>query len=68
LKGTTPDAAEVADPPPFVGCTMTWLAVMVFPLVVPSTRTLWPLLMALAEVELVPFRYVVEDALSTVTF
>jgi hypothetical protein len=41
---------------------------MVFPLVVPSTRTLWPFLMALAEVELVPFRYAVEDVLSTVTF
>jgi hypothetical protein len=41
---------------------------MVFPLVVPSTRTLWPFLTALAEVELVPFRYVVEDALLTVTF
>jgi hypothetical protein len=41
--------------------------VMVVPLVVPSTRTLWPFLMALAEIELVPFRYVVEEALSTVT-
>jgi hypothetical protein len=47
---------------------MTWLAVMVVPLTVPSTRTLSPFLMALAEVELVPFRYVVEDALLTVTF
>jgi hypothetical protein len=34
---------------------MTWLAVMVVPLVVPSTRTLAPFVIALAEVELVPF-------------
>jgi hypothetical protein len=47
---------------------MTWLAVMVVPLVIPSTRTLSPFLMALAEVEVVPFRYFVEDALLTVTF
>src|SRR4051794_37311777 len=46
---------------------MTWLAVMVVPLVVPSTRTLWPFLTAPAEIELVPFRYVVEDVLLTVT-
>jgi len=64
-KGTT--AEEVADPPP-VGCTMTCVAVMVVPLVVPSTRTGSPVLMALAEVELVPFWYFVEDASSTVTF
>jgi hypothetical protein len=47
---------------------MTWLAVMVVPLTVPSTRTLSPFLMALAEVELVPLRYVVDEALLTVTF
>jgi hypothetical protein len=47
---------------------MTWLAVMVVPLVVPSTRTLSPFVIALAEVELVPFWYVVDDALLTVTF
>jgi hypothetical protein len=47
---------------------MTWLAVMVVPLVVPSTRTLSPLVTALAELELVPFWYCVEDALLTVTF
>jgi hypothetical protein len=47
---------------------MTWLAVMVVPLTVPSTRTLSPFVMALAGAELVPFRYVVEDAVSTVTF
>jgi hypothetical protein len=47
---------------------MTWLAVMVVPLTVPSMRTLSPFVMALAEAELVPFRYVVEDAVSTVTF
>jgi hypothetical protein len=34
---------------------MTWLAVMVVPLVVPSTRTFSPLVMALAELALVPF-------------
>jgi hypothetical protein len=47
---------------------MTWLAVMVVPLVVPSTRTLSPFVTALAEVELVPFSYDVEDPLLTVTF
>jgi hypothetical protein len=41
---------------------------MVVPLVVPSTRTLSPFVMALAELELVPFSYVVEAALLTVTF
>jgi hypothetical protein len=46
---------------------MTWLAVMVVPLVVPRTRTLTPFLMALAEIELVPFRYLVDDASSTLT-
>jgi hypothetical protein len=66
-KGITFAAAEVADPPP-AGCTMTCPAVMVVPLVVPSTRTGVPVVMALAEVGLVPFWYVVEDASSTVTF
>jgi hypothetical protein len=47
---------------------MTWLAVIVVPLVVPSTRTLWPVVIALAELELVPFSYVVEDASSIDTF
>jgi hypothetical protein len=50
---------------------MTCVAAIVVPLVVltvPSTRTLSPFVMALAEVELVPFWYVVEDASSTVTF
>jgi hypothetical protein len=42
--------------------------VIVVPLVVPSTSTLSPLVIALAEVELVPFWYVVEDASLTVTF
>jgi hypothetical protein len=51
---------------------MTWLAVMIGPstvpkLTVPSTRTLSPFAMVLAEVGLVPFRYVVENAVSTVT-
>jgi hypothetical protein len=43
------------------------VAVMFPPLVVPSTRTRLPVVMALAEVFLVPFWYVVEDAWSTVT-
>jgi hypothetical protein len=46
---------------------MTCVAVMVVPLVVPSTRTLSPAVTALAEVAL-PFWYVVEDASLTVTF
>jgi hypothetical protein len=46
---------------------MTCVAVMVVPLVIPSTRTFSPVVMALAEVELVPLWYVVEDASSTVT-
>jgi hypothetical protein len=41
---------------------------MVVPLVVPTTRIGVPLAMAFAEVEIVPFRYVVEDASLTVTF
>jgi hypothetical protein len=40
---------------------------MVDPLVVPSTRTLSPVEMALAGTELAPFWYVVLDASSTVT-
>jgi hypothetical protein len=67
LKGITFAAEEVADPSP-VGRTMTCVAVMVVPLVVPSTRTGSPALMALAEVELAPFWYVVEDASLMVTF
>jgi hypothetical protein len=47
---------------------MTWLAVMVVPLTVPSTRTLSPFFRVLAAVELVPLRYVVDDVLLTVTF
>jgi len=47
---------------------MTCAAAMVVPLVIPSTRTSSPVAMALAEVELVPFWYVVEDASLTVTF
>jgi hypothetical protein len=47
---------------------MTWLAVMVVPFVVPSTRTPSPFVMAFAELEPVPFWYVVEDALLMVTF
>jgi hypothetical protein len=40
---------------------------MVVPLVVPRTRTALPFVTALAEVELDPLRYVVEDASLTVT-
>ena len=53
---------------PLAGFTTTWVAVMVVPLVVPSTRTRLPFVMALAVVELVPFRYVVEDVFLMVTF
>ena len=67
MKGITFDGEKVADPLP-VGRTMTRVAVMVVPLVVPTTRTGSPVVRALAEIELVPFRYVVEDALWTVTF
>jgi hypothetical protein len=42
--------------------------VMVVPLVVPRTSTSLPVAIALAEVGLVPFRYVVDDASLTVTF
>jgi hypothetical protein len=41
---------------------------MVVELTVPSTRTGSPAVMALAEIEAVPFSYVVDDASSTVTF
>jgi hypothetical protein len=40
---------------------------MVVPVVVPSTRTYFPVVTALTEVVLVPFRYAVEDASLTVT-
>jgi hypothetical protein len=48
---------------------MTCVAVMVVPVVVPRTRTVWPVVMALAEVEaeVVPFWYVVDGASLTVT-
>lgn len=57
LEGDNPRrvAEEATDPGPPVGCTMTCVAVIVVPLVVPSTRTLSPLVMALTEVRLVPF-------------
>jgi hypothetical protein len=67
LKGITFDGEKVADPP-LAGCTTTCVAVMVVPSVVPSTRTGLPFVTALAEVDLVPFRYVVEDVFLTVTF
>ena len=41
---------------------------MVVELTVPSTRTCWPFLMVLDEMELDPFLYFVDDASSTVTF
>jgi hypothetical protein len=47
---------------------MTCVAVIVVPLVVPSTRTVSPARMALAEVALPPFWYVVDGASLTVTF
>jgi hypothetical protein len=67
-KGTTPAAEEAAAPPLPAGWTVTCVAVMVVPLVVPRTRTLSPVVMALAEAGLVPFWYVVEGASLTVTF
>jgi hypothetical protein len=67
LNGTTWDAEELAAPPP-AGCTVTCVAAMVVPLVVPRTRTGAPLVMALAEAVLVPFWYVVADVSLTVTF
>jgi hypothetical protein len=47
---------------------MTWLAVMVVPLVVPSTRTASPVLIAPTEVEPAPVVYLVEDAPFTTAF
>jgi hypothetical protein len=67
VKGTTPAADEVAELAP-LAWTLTWVAVIVVPLVMPRTTTFWPLVIELAEVVLVPFRYVVEDASLTVTF
>jgi hypothetical protein len=58
-------ADEVADRP--VGCRMTWVAVMVDPLVHPSTRTGSALVTALAVVELFTFWYVVKAPSLTVT-
>jgi hypothetical protein len=46
---------------------MTCAAVMVVLFTIPTTRTVSPAVMALAEAALVPFRYVVEDASLTVT-
>jgi hypothetical protein len=44
------------------------VAVIVVPLVVPRARTVVPLVIALAEVVLVPFRYFVDELAVTVTF
>jgi hypothetical protein len=65
-NGITLALDDVADP--LVDCTMTCVALMVVPLVVPSTRTLLPLVTPLFEIESVPFRYLVEVSSSTVTF
>ena len=48
--------------------TMTWVAWMLVPLVVPRTRTSSPLLTALGDVVVVPARYCVDVAFSTLTF
>jgi hypothetical protein len=50
LKAITVAAEAGAVPP--VACTMIYLAVIVVPLVVPSTRTFSAFVMALADVEL----------------
>jgi hypothetical protein len=47
---------------------MTCVAVIVVPLVIPSTRTGLPVVTAVADVARVPFVYFVEDASRTVTF
>ena len=47
---------------------MTWEAVIVAPLVVPRTRTGWPVVTALAEEAFVPSWYAVEAVSLTVTF
>lgn len=60
-------AEEAADPLP-AGCTITCVAVIVVPLVVPRTRTGSFAVMAVAEAGLVPFSYVVADASLMVTF
>jgi hypothetical protein len=59
------EAADLLLP---VVCTMTCVALMVVELTVPSSSTCVPFLMALAEIELDPFLYFVEDVSSTVTF
>jgi hypothetical protein len=51
-----------------VVCTMICVALMVVPLVVPRTRTGSPFVMAVAEIEVVPLWYFVDDASLTVTF
>jgi hypothetical protein len=50
------------------GCAITSLAVIVVLSVVPSTRTVSPVVTALAEAGLVSFSYVVVEASLTVTF
>src|SRR3954452_4823663 len=60
-------ADVVADPLPVAGCRITWVAVMVVPLVVPSTKTDSPVVRAVAVVGLPSFVYAVDDSSSTVT-
>jgi hypothetical protein len=65
LNGTTWEG--VLDPL-VIGCTMTCVAVIVVPLVVPTTRTVFPLPTARGDAAFVPFSYVVDDVSFTVTF
>jgi hypothetical protein len=65
LNGTT---AEDDLDPLLAGCTMTCVAVIVVPLVVPTTRAVLPLVTALADADFVPLWYVVADVSLTVTF
>jgi hypothetical protein len=64
----TPAAWEAAVSSLFAGCTVICVAVIVVAFVVPRTRTFVPLVMALADVALVPFWYVVVDVSFTATF
>src|SRR4051794_21449871 len=59
-------ADVVADPLPVAGCRITWAAVMVVPLVVPSTKTDSPVVNAFAVVGLEFFVYAVDDSPSMV--
>jgi hypothetical protein len=67
VNGITADEEELAVMPTPVGSTMTCIAEMVAPLVVPSTSTPSPFATPLTVIEVVPFWYVVEEASSTRT-